>query len=495
MQAHHRSAIGADLLREQAFAAGEWIDGPSEHRIQVIDPATGELVGTVPNLGQEDIQRTIAAAAEAQPSWAAKTPLERAGLLRRWATLMHERTDALAQLLTLEQGKPLSESRGEIVYAASFLDWFAAEAERTSGTIIPSHLPGRRLFALRAPVGVTAAITPWNFPSAMITRKAAAALAAGCAMLVHPASETPFSALALAVLAEEAGIPPGIFSILTSDPEPFAAAIAASGIVRHVSFTGSTRVGKLLVQQAAATMKRVAMELGGHAPLIVLDDADLQKAVSGAVDAKFQTGGQDCLAANRILVAEPIYEAFAASFTARTRALHVGNGFDPGVEIGPLISERAVATCQAQVDDAVAKGARLMCGGGSTPHGPLFFAPTVLADVTPEMRIWREETFGPVAALTAFKDTASAVRLANDSDYGLAAYLWGADLGRLWTIAERLAYGMIAINGVKMTGPPVPFGGVKQSGLGREGAQAGIDEYLDTKFLCINGLGELSSAA
>jgi succinate-semialdehyde dehydrogenase/glutarate-semialdehyde dehydrogenase len=490
-----RRTVGGSLLRRQAYIGGQWLDAGPDSQIVIENPSTGQVIATVPNFGRAETAIAIAAASDAQPAWAALTPLERGTPLRRWAAAMRERQGDLASILTLEQGKPLAEAEGEIRYAASFLDWFAAEAERIDGRVIPSHIAGRRLFALRTPVGVTAAITPWNFPSAMITRKAGAALAAGCAMVVRPASETPLSALALAVLAEESGIPPGIFSVVTGDPIPFAEEIAASTVVRHLSFTGSTRVGKILLAQSASTVKRVAMELGGHAPLIVFEDADLDGAVEGAIDAKFQTSGQDCLAANRILVAAPLYRAFVERFTARTRALRVGDGFANGVEIGPLIGSRAIASCQAQVDDACAQGARLLCGGSSGDPGPLFFQPTVLADVEPGMRIWHEETFGPVAAITPFDTVEQALRLANDSDYGLAAYLWGKDISRLWSAAERIACGMIAINGVRMTGPPAPFGGLRQSGLGREGAREGIDEYLDTKLLCINGIGEFASAA
>jgi succinate-semialdehyde dehydrogenase/glutarate-semialdehyde dehydrogenase/aspartate-semialdehyde dehydrogenase len=437
-------------------------------------------------LGAIETDRAIAAAVHAQRDWARTTTLERAGYLTRWAELMAMAREDLASLMTLEQGKPLAEARGEIDYAASFLTWFAAEGQRQYGDVIPTHLPGRRLLTSLVPVGVTAAVTPWNFPSAMITRKAGAALMAGCAMLVKPATETPYSALALAALAEEAGLPSGLFSILTGNPEPICDALAASPAVRKLSFTGSTRVGKLLVTQSAATLKKLSMELGGHAPFIVFDDAGLDAAVDAAIQAKFQTSGQDCLAANRILVQRPLYPAFCAAFAAAARSLKVGDGFAEGVEIGPLIGPAAVAKCQDHVTDAVERGARLLCGGGVHHAGTNFFAPTVLADVTPDMRIFHEETFGPVAAILPFDGEDDCLRLANDSEYGLAAYCFGGDLHRLWRVAEALDYGMVAVNSVKMTGPPIPFGGVKQSGLGREGSRHGIAEYCELKYLCIN---------
>ncbi|MCP3731048.1 NAD-dependent succinate-semialdehyde dehydrogenase [Sphingomonas sp. MG17] len=473
-------------LRQQAYLDGAWIDADNRETIAVTDPATGDFIGDVPALGRPETLRAIAAAARAQRIWAGRTAAERAHPIARWAELMLEAREELASLMTLEQGKPLAEARGEIDYAASFLTWFAAEGQRLYGDVIPSHISGRRLLTSLIPVGVTAAVTPWNFPSAMITRKAGAALMAGCAMIVKPATETPFSALALAELAERAGIPAGLFSILTGDPEPICAALAESPVVRKLSFTGSTRVGRLLMTESAATLKKLSMELGGHAPFIVFDDTALAPAVQAAIDAKFQTSGQDCLAANRILVHQPLYPPFCDAFATATRALHVGNGFDDGVAIGPLIGPAAVAKCRDHVDDALEKGARLLCGGAPHPAGPNFFEPTVLADVTPAMRIFREETFGPVAAITPFADEAECIGLANDSEYGLAAYCFGGNLNQLWRVAEALDYGMVAVNSVKMTGPPIPFGGVKQSGLGREGSRHGITEYCELKYLCIN---------
>ncbi len=483
-----RESAESGLLRQAAYIDGKWDSGDSSRPIVVRDPATGDAVGWVPNMAGEETRSAIRAASRAQRDWSRLTALERGTYLRRWGEAMRSHAESLARLLTREQGKPLAEARGEIAYAASFLDWFAAEGERHDGEIITSHLPGRRMFALRVPVGVAAAITPWNFPSAMITRKAGAALAAGCTMIVRPASETPFSALALAALAEESGIPPGVFSVITGDPVPITEALMRETAVRQVSFTGSTEVGRILASEAARTVKRVALELGGHAPMVICEDVDLDVAVKGALAAKFQTSGQDCLAANRIFVAESIYAPFCARFTEAVRALKVGNGFADGVDIGPLINEEAVGTCESHVQDALSHGARLLAGGSSGNPGPRFYAPTLLADITPQMKIFREETFGPVAAVAPFSSDEEVQRLANDTEFGLAAYLYGRDLGRLWRICEGLEYGMIAINTVKMTGPPVPFGGVKQSGLGREGSRHGIAEYSEIKYVCVNGL-------
>lgn len=474
------------LLREQAYVDGAWIAAADGRAIAVHDPATGALIGRIPALGPADVARAIAAAERAQKPWARRTAADRAVIIHRWAALMGEQRDELAALMTLEQGKPLAEARGEIDYAQSFLTWFAEEGQRQYGDVIPAHIPGRRLMTSLVPVGVAAAITPWNFPSAMITRKAGAALMAGCAMLVKPASETPFSALALAALAEEAGLPAGLFSVLTGDPDDVCAPLVASPTVRALSFTGSTRIGALLMRDSAPTLKKLSLELGGHAPFIVFDDASLGSAVEAAIEAKFQTSGQDCLAANRILVQRPLYDAFCTAFTQSAAALRVGNGFADGVEIGPLIGPAAVAKCQEHVADAVSGGARLLCGGDGHPAGPNFYAPTVLADVTPDMRIFREETFGPVAAILPFDDENECIQLANESEYGLAAYCFGQDLNRLWRVADALDYGMVAVNSVKMTGPPIPFGGMKQSGLGREGSRHGIGEYCELKYLCIN---------
>ena len=477
------------LFRERCYIDGEWVAADGGKTIPVSDPATGESLGAVPSLGVEETRRAIAAAERALPAWRAKTTKERSAVLRRWFELMIENADDLAYLMTREQGKPLAEAKGEITYAASFLDWFGEEAKRLYGETIPSHLPGSALLVVREPVGVAAAITPWNFPSAMITRKAGAALAAGCTMVVRPASETPFSALALALLAEEAGLPAGVLSVVTGDAVAIGEVLTRSPIVRALSFTGSTEVGRKLLAQCADTVKKVSMELGGHAPFIVLPDADLDAAVAGAIAAKFATSGQDCLAANRIYVPASLYEAFAARFAAAAKALKVGPGLEPGVEIGPLMHEKAVRKCEAHVADAVAKGARALAGGARHRLGGTFFEPTVLAGVTDDMLIAREETFGPVAALLRYEDEAEVIARANASDHGLAAYVYGSSLRGLMRVAGALEYGMVGVNTPKFTGAPVPFGGTKQSGLGREGSRHGIDDYSELKYLCLGGLG------
>ncbi|APZ42778.1 NAD-dependent succinate-semialdehyde dehydrogenase [Acidihalobacter ferrooxydans] len=469
------------LWREQAWLAGHWTG--ARETLAVTDPATGETIGHIPSLGEAAVVTAIDAAAAALPAWAALTPDERADRLLAWYAGMRQHREDLARIMTLEEGKPLAEARGEIDYAASFVRWFAEEGRRAYGETIPSHLPGRHLHTLRQPIGVTAAITPWNFPSAMVTRKAAAALAAGCPMLVRPASETPYSALALARLAEQAGIPGGIFQVITGDGRSIASALMRDTRVRALSFTGSTEVGKALIRQSADTVKRLTLELGGNAPFIVFDDVDLDAAVDGALAAKFQTSGEDCLAANRILVQRPLYAAFLERFAARTAALRVGHGLEPDTDIGPLIDARAVAKADQHVSDARERGARVLTGG--KPLGGNFYAPTVVADVTPDMALFREETFSPVAAVLAFDDEAEAVRLANDTEYGLVAYCYTADLGRATRLGDALDYGMVAINCAKLTGPPIPFGGVKQSGQGREGSRHGLDEYSELKYICL----------
>lgn len=476
------------LLRQQACVDGRWLDADGGGRIEVRNPADGSLVGTIPDMGVAETRRAVDAAARAFDDWRAVLPAERADILLAWYGLMKQHKDDLALLMTLEQGKPLAEARGEIDYAASFLRWFAEEASRSYGDTIPSHIPGRRLMAVREPIGVTAAVTPWNFPSAMITRKAGAALAAGCTMVVRPASETPYSGLVLAELANRAGLPAGVFSVITGSSRAIVGELNANPTVRALSFTGSTEVGRILLGQGAATVKKMSMELGGHAPFIVYPDVDIDDAVRGAIGAKFQTTGQDCLAANRILVHADIYEAFVAGFTAATRALKVGPGLEEGVDLGPLMHERALAKCEEHVSDAAAKGARVLAGGSRHSLGGLFFQPTALAEVTPEMKIWREETFGPVAAISAFEEDEQAIAAANDTEYGLAAYVWSNDHRRIWRTVGALQYGMVAVNSVKMTGPPIPFGGVKQSGLGREGSRHGMDEFSEIKYICLGGL-------
>jgi aspartate-semialdehyde dehydrogenase len=474
------------LLREYAYVGGKWTAADTHRAIEVHNPSDGSWLGTIPDLGATETRRAIEAAADAFVDWKSLLPQDRAARLRRWHDLMIDNRDDLALLMTLEQGKPLAEARGEIDYAASFVEWYAEEARRAyDAPGVTPHLPGRAMMIRREPIGVAAAVTPWNFPSAMITRKAAAALAAGCTMVVRPANETPFSALALAELGERAGLFAGVFNVVTGDPRAVVGELTSNPVVRHVSFTGSTEVGRLLLGQGAPTIKKMSMELGGHAPFLLFPDVDLEQAVAGAVAAKFATTGQDCLAANRFFVHRAVFDAFCDRFAAATAALKVGDGLEDGVDLGPLMHERALLKCEDHVRDAVAKGARLLTGGRRHARGGLFFEPTVLADVTPDMRIWSEETFGPVAAVAAFDDEAEAVQRANDTDYGLAAYLFTNDHGRVHRVSNALEYGMVAVNCVKMTGAPIPFGGVKQSGLGREGGHAGLEDYTETKYVCM----------
>jgi len=476
------------LWRNEAYLAGQWVEADTRDRVVVTNPATGGELGRVPNMGRDETERAIAAADAAFPRWRALLAKERGAILHRWGTLMIENQEDLAVIMTLEQGKPLWEARGEIAYAASFLTWFAAEAERVDGDTIPTHQAGKKLFVQREPVGVTAAITPWNFPSAMITRKAGAALAAGCPMIVRPATETPFSALALGELASRAGVPEGVLSILTGSARRIGEALMTSTTVRKLSFTGSTEVGRILLRQGADTVKKMSMELGGHAPFLVFEDAELENAVDGAVKAKFQTTGQDCLAVNRLYVHESLYERFVARFAERVKALKVGDGLEPDVDQGPLMNAGAVEKCEAHVRDAVEKGARVLAGGGRHALGGLFFEPTVLADVTPEMAIAREETFGPVCGILKFSDEDEVLHQANDTEFGLASYVYTENYRRIWRVADALAYGMVAVNTPSMTGAPIPFGGVKQSGLGREGSKYGIDDYTELKYVCLGGL-------
>lgn len=471
------------LLREAAFIGGEWISD-TEHATAVTNPADGTLVGQVPALEPAHVDRAIDAAVAAWPRWRAKRAEERAEILHRWDALMAENRESLAMLMTLEQGKPLAESRGEIDYARSFVRWFAEEGKRQYGDLVPPHLPDRRLFVMREPIGVVAAITPWNFPSAMVTRKAAAAMAAGCPVIVVPSSHTPFSSIALAELAAAAGVPPGVFSVLTGNNRQIVPALCRSPDVRALTFTGSTEVGRLLLQQSADTIKKVSLELGGHAPFIVFDDADIDKAVDGCIGAKYTTGGQDCLGANRIYVHRDVYRTFSTRFAEATAGLRVGPGWTEGVDIGPLTHAGVVAKCDEHVADALARGATLLHEGGNEPHGTLFYSPTVLGDVTESMQVYREETFGPVAPLIPFDDDTDIAAKANDTIYGLAAYLYTQDVARAWRTAEALEYGMVALNTPKMTGAPIPFGGYKQSGLGRDGSRFGLDEFSELKYFC-----------
>ncbi len=477
------------LLRQQCYVDGEWVGGDTDRRLAVHNPATGELLGHVPALGRAETAGAIGAAERAWPGWRNLTASERSRILRRWYDLILEHREDLAAIMTAEQGKPLAEARGEIVYGANFVEWFAEEAKRVYGDTIPMSQPGKRIIVIKQPVGVCAAITPWNFPSAMITRKAAPALAAGCPVVVKPAAQTPFSALALARLAQEAGIPAGIFNVITGPAREIGAELTENPVVRKLSFTGSTEVGKLLMGACASTVKKISLELGGHAPFLVFDDADLDEAVQGAIASKYRNSGQTCVCANRFIVQEGIYDAFAEKLIRAVRDnLRVGNGFDEGVNQGPLIDLNAVRKVEEQIEDALAKGARIGCGGRRLGESGFFFEPTILLDVTPEMRIAREETFGPVAPLFSFATEEEAVAMANDTPYGLASYFYSRDVGRVWRLAEALEYGMVGINTGIMSTEAAPFGGIKESGIGREGSKYGMDEYLELKYLCLGGI-------
>jgi succinate-semialdehyde dehydrogenase/glutarate-semialdehyde dehydrogenase len=480
-----------DLLRSQAWVSGEWVDAASGETFPVINPATGEELARVPRMGAAETRRALEAAQTAYPGWRARTARDRARIMRRWADLMLERADDLSLLLTLEQGKPLSESNAEIEYAASFLEWFGEEGKRVYGDTIPQPLPDRRILVLKQPVGVTAGITPWNFPSAMVTRKAAPALAAGCTMVLKPAEQTPLSALALAVLAEEAGLPPGVLSIVTGDAEDaplIGAEMTSNPLVRKLGFTGSTEVGKLLMAQCAAGLKKISLELGGNAPFIVFDDAELDEAVAGTVLSKFRNSGQTCISANRILVQDAIYDAFLERLLDAVTRLKVGIGTEPDVKVGPLIDSAGLEKVERHVETAVESGAEVKLGGTRHELGHTFFAPTVLTGVTDEMAMSREETFGPVAGLHRFSTEEEAVRIANDTPYGLAAYFYSRDVGRVWRVSEGLEYGIVGINTGFISTEVAPFGGVKESGIGREGSKYGIDEWLELKYLAIAGL-------
>ncbi len=480
-----------DLLRQTAYLNGEWREADSGARTEIFNPATGELIGVVPNMGRGETRRAIEAAQAAQPAWRALTAKERAERLRRWYELMLENQEDLARIMTAEQGKPLAEARGEVAYAASFLEWFAEEGKRLYGDVIPAHAGDKRILVQKEPVGVTAAITPWNFPSAMITRKAGPALAAGCAMVLKPAPQTPFSALALAALAERAGIPAGLFSVITADAamsREVGAELCEHPVVRKLSFTGSTAVGIKLMQQCAPTLKKLSLELGGNAPFIVFDDADLDAAVEGAMISKYRNAGQTCVCANRIYVQDGIYDAFVDRFSAAVARLKVGNGAEEGVTTGPLIDAAAVAKVQRHLQDALDKGATLLVGGKPHASGGNFFEPTLVGGVTAEMAVAREETFGPLAPLFRFRDEAEVIRQANDTEFGLAAYFYARDLSRVFRVAEALEYGMVGINTGVISTEVAPFGGMKASGLGREGSKYGLDEYVEIKYLCLGGI-------
>jgi succinate-semialdehyde dehydrogenase/glutarate-semialdehyde dehydrogenase len=477
------------LLRQKAYVNGAWCDADDGGTIPVANPATGQLIGTVPKMGAAETQRAIEAAAAAWSAWRRRTAKDRAAVLRRWFELLLRNQEDLAILMTAEQGKPLSESRGEIAYAASFIEWFAEEGKRVYGDTIPTYAPDRRVLVTKEPVGVVAAITPWNFPSAMITRKAGPALAAGCPVVLKPASATPFSALALAELGERAGIPAGVFNVVTGSSGPIGRELTTNSLVRKVTFTGSTEVGKQLMEQCASTVKKVSLELGGNAPFLVFDDADVDAAVAGAIASKYRNTGQTCVCTNRFLVQDRIHDAFAQKLAEAVSRLAVGNGLAADVQQGPLIDLAAVRKVEEHVSDAVAKGGRVVVGGKRHALGGNFFQPTVIAGATREMALAREETFGPVAPLFRFRTEDEAIRLANDTEYGLAAYLYTRDLGRAWRVGEALEYGMVGINTGLLSTEVAPFGGVKQSGIGREGSKYGIEDYLVVKYLCVAGIG------
>lgn len=473
------------LFRTQAYVDGAWTGADSGDVLPIVDPASGQVIATVPALGVIETRRAVAAAEKALSAWGAAPAKHRSGVLRRWYELILQHIDELARILTLEQGKPLAEARGEIQLGAAYVEWFAEEAKRAYGDTIPSPWQDKRILVLKQPVGVCAAITPWNFPMSMIARKVSPALAAGCTVVLKPAEQTPLSALALAELAAQAGIPAGVLNVLTGDPVVIGRELTASPVVRKLSFTGSTEVGRLLMAQVAPTIKRLSLELGGNAPFIVFDDADVDAAVEGAMVAKYRNTGQTCMSANRFFVQKGVYEAFSTKLARRVQALKVGAGTEIGVEQGPLIDNQALTKVEQHVSDALAKGARALTGARPHARGGTFYEPTVLADVTPAMRISNEETFGPIAALLSFEADSEVVKLANRTEYGLAAYFYSRDVGRIWRTAEALEYGMVGVNAGFITTEVAPFGGMKQSGLGREGSHYGIDEFLETKYVCV----------
>ncbi len=476
------------LLKTKAYIAGEWQPADDGATFEVKNPATGETIATVPRMGTTETRRAIDTANAAWPAWRATTAKHRATILRKWHDLMLENADDLAKILTTEQGKPLAEAKGEILYAASFLEWFAEEGKRVNGDTIPTPAGDKRIVVTKEPIGVCAAITPWNFPAAMITRKVGPALAAGCPIIVKPAEATPLSALALAVLAERAGVPRGVFNVVTGEPKAIGAEMTGNPIVRKLSFTGSTPVGRLLMAQCAPTVKKVSLELGGNAPFIVFEDADLDAAVAGAIASKYRNSGQTCVCTNRFYVHDKVYDAFAEKLRVAVEQLKVGLGTEDGVTQGPLINEAAVLKVESHIEDALAQGARIVTGGKRHALGHGFFEPTVLADVTPAMKVSRDETFGPLAALLRFSSDEEVIRLANDTEFGLASYFYSRDIGRVWRVAEALEYGMVGINTGLISNEVAPFGGVKQSGLGREGSHYGIDDYVVIKYMCVGGI-------
>ena len=478
----------ASLFRQQVYINGKWSDADSGETNEITNPANGEVLGTVPNCGAEEAKRAIEAANTAWPDWSSKTAKERAVILRRWYELMMENQEDLARIMTAEQGKPLTESRGEIAYAASFLEWFGEEGKRIYGDTIPSHAPDKRIVVIMQPIGVTVAITPWNFPAAMITRKAAPALAAGCPMVIKPAPDTPFSAFALCELAERAGVPPGIISTITGDAIEIGGEFTSNPIVRKLTFTGSTGVGKLLMKQCSGTVKKLALELGGNAPFIVFDDADLEAAIPGALASKFRNAGQTCVCANRILVQSKVYDKFCGMLADAAKNIKVADGFEDGAQQGPLINEAAIEKVESHVKDALSKGAKLLAGGKKHQLGGTFYEPTVLSGVTKEMLVAKEETFGPMAPIFKFETEEEAIDLANDTEFGLAAYFYSRDIGRIWRVSEGLEYGIVGVNEGIISTEVAPFGGVKESGTGREGSKYGIEDYLEIKYLCMGGI-------
>ncbi|MBB4632795.1 NAD-dependent succinate-semialdehyde dehydrogenase [Sphingosinicella soli] len=473
------------LLREACYIDGEWVKADSGETIDVTNPATGEVIGTVPNCGAAEAKRAIEAANRAWPAWRAKTAKERATILRRWYDLIMANQEELARLLTLEQGKSLAEARGEIAYGASFIEWFAEEGKRLYGDVIPGHMADKRIVVLKQPIGVAAAITPWNFPNAMITRKAGPALAAGCPIVLKPAAETPFSAFALAVLAEEAGLPKGLFNVLTGKASAIGGELTSNPIVRKLSFTGSTEIGRLLMKQSADTIKKLSLELGGNAPFLVFDDADIDAAVDGAMASKYRNSGQTCVCSNRLYVQAGVYDKFVEKLAAAAAKLKVGSGLDADTQQGPLINMAAVEKVEQHIAEATGKGATILTGGKRHALGGTFFEPTVLANVTQDMLVAHEETFGPLAPVIRFETEEDAIAMANDSEFGLAAYFFSQNLSRVWRVAEAIESGMVCVNSGILSTEVAPFGGVKQSGLGREGSRYGIDEYVEMKYLCL----------
>jgi succinate-semialdehyde dehydrogenase/glutarate-semialdehyde dehydrogenase len=476
------------LLRQKCYVDGQWIDADGGQTIKVTNPVDHNAIGTIPRLGTNETRRAIEAANKAYPAWRAKTAKDRAAILRKWFELMLENKEDLARIMTAEQGKPISESRGEIAYGASFIEWFAEEGKRIYGDVIPQTMPDRRIVVIKEPVGVVGAITPWNFPNAMITRKCGPALAAGCTVVCKPATETPYSALALAELGERAGIPKGVFNVVTGSAKEIGAELTSNPIVRKITFTGSTEIGKLLIEQCAATVKKMSMELGGHAPFIVFDDADIAAAVEGAMLSKFRNMGQTCVCANRIFAQDGVYDEFVARLSQAVSGLKVGNGMEESVSQGPLINLAAIDKVEEHVSDAVGKGARIVVGGKRHSLGGSFYQPTVLADVKAGMKIMKEETFGPVAPIIRFKDENEVIRMANDTEFGLASYFYTRDIGRAWRVAEALEYGIVGLNVGIISTEVAPFGGMKESGLGREGSKYGIDDFLEMKYVCMGGV-------